>query len=123
MRSRLAAIQDHHLCSGTCLPSLRKKHVEAGSGEVLTFKAATNTIEIPADLPPPPCVKPRLSSMRASWFFVRREDVLDEKQRKDVEPIRQGHPDLEGAYQLGQEFGLMLLDASSQRSGHLADPG
>jgi transposase len=47
------------------LASLRKKHVEAGSADVLTFDASTQTIEIPADLPPPPCVNPRMSSMRA----------------------------------------------------------
>src|SRR5437588_1066555 len=92
------------------LASLRKKHVEAGSAEVLTFKAATHMIEIPADLPPPPCVKPRMSLMRASWLFVSRPEKLDEKQRKYVEQIRQGHPDLEVASQLGQEFGLMLAE-------------
>ena len=34
------------------LASVRKKHVEAGSAEVLTFDASTQTIEFPADLPP-----------------------------------------------------------------------
>ena len=92
------------------LASLRKKHGEAGSAEVLTFKAATNTIEIPADLPPPPCVKPRMSSMRAAFLFVRKPEKLDEKQRKYVEQIRQGHRDLEVAYQLGQEFVMMLAE-------------
>ncbi len=92
------------------LASLRKKHGEAGSAEVLTFKAATNTIEIPADLPPPPCVKPRTSSMRAAFLFVRKPEKLDEKQRKYVEQIRQGHRDLEVAYQLGQEFVMMLAE-------------
>jgi hypothetical protein len=48
--------------------------------------------------------------MRASWLFISREDALDEKQRKSVERIRQGHPDLEVAYQLGQEFRLMLAE-------------
>src|SRR5205807_10403716 len=77
------------------LASLRKKHVQAGSAEVVTFKAATNTIEIPATLPPPPCVNPRMSSMRASWLFVSQREKLDEKQRKYVEQICQGHRDLE----------------------------
>jgi transposase len=47
------------------LASLRKKHVEAGSAEVLTFDASTQTIEIPDCLPPKPCVRRRLSSRRA----------------------------------------------------------
>ena len=98
------------------LASLRKKHVEAGSAEVLTFDASTQTIEIPADLPPLPCVKRRMSSTRASWLIVSQEDVLDEKQRKYVEQIRRGHPDLEMAYQLGQGFVMMLAE---RRGGDL----
>jgi hypothetical protein len=47
------------------LASLRKKHREAGSAQVLTFNGSTDAIEIPADLPPPPCVKRRMSSTRA----------------------------------------------------------
>ncbi len=92
------------------LARLRKKHVEAGSAEALTFKASTNTIEIPTDLPPPPCVKRRMSSMRASWLFVSQREKLDEKQHQYVEQIRQGHPDLEVAYQLGQGFVMMLAE-------------
>jgi hypothetical protein len=92
------------------LASLRKKHREAGSAQVLTFKASTNTIEIPTDLPPPPCVKRRMSSMHASWLFVSQYEKLDEKQHKDVEPIRQGHGDLEVAYQFGQGFVMLLAE-------------
>src|SRR5947209_19358586 len=77
------------------LASLRQKHVNAGSAEVLTFKAATQTIEIPDSLPPKPCVTRRMSSTRASWLFVSQREKLDEKQRKYIEQIRQGHPDLE----------------------------
>jgi transposase len=47
------------------LASLRKKHVEAGSAEVLTFDASRHSIEIPDSLPPKPCVTRRLSSTRA----------------------------------------------------------
>jgi transposase len=92
------------------LASLRKKHLEAGSAEVLTFNASTDAIEIPADLPPAPCVKRRMSSTRASWLIISQPEKLDEKQRKDVEQIRQGHPDLEMAYQLGQGFVTMLAE-------------
>src|SRR6266702_131281 len=92
------------------LASLRKKHVKAGSAEVLTFKASTNTIEIPADLPPPPSVKRRMSSMRAAFLFVSQREKLEEKQHKYIEQIRQGHPDLEMAYQLGQGFVMMLAE-------------
>jgi len=92
------------------LASLRKKHVEAGSAEVLTFDASTQTIEIPDSLPPKPCVTRRMSSTRASWLFVSQREKLDEKQRKYIEQIRQGHPDLEMAYQLGQGFVMMLAE-------------
>jgi transposase len=84
--------------------------VEAGSADVLTFDASTQTIEIPADVPPPPCVKPRMSSTRASWLFVSKPEQLDEKQHKYVEQIRQGHHDLEIAYQLGQGLVMMLSE-------------
>jgi transposase len=92
------------------LASLRKKHVEAGSAEVLTFDASTQTVEIPDALPPKPRVTCRMSSTRASWLFISKLEKLDEKQRKDVEQIRQGHPDLEMAYQLGQGFVMMLAE-------------
>lgn len=92
------------------LADLRKKHVEAGSAQVLTFDAATSALEIPDSLPPKPGVPCRLSSMRASWLFVSRPEKIDEKQRKYVEQIRQGHRDLEVAYQLGQGFVMMLAE-------------
>jgi transposase len=92
------------------LASLRKKHLEAGSAEVLTFNVSTDTIELPADLPPPPCVTRRMSSTRASFLFVRKPEKLDEKQRKSLEKIREAHPDLERAYQLSHEFVMMLAE-------------
>jgi transposase len=45
-----------------------------------------------------------------SNLFVRKPEKLDEKQHKYVEQIRQGHPDLEVAYQLGQGFVMMLAE-------------
>src|SRR2546427_5132625 len=46
------------------LASLRKKHLEAGSAEVLTFDASTQAIEIPDSLPPKPRIPCRLSATR-----------------------------------------------------------
>jgi transposase len=92
------------------LADVRKKHVEAGSAEVLTFDPSTHAIKIPDSLPPKPRVTLRMSSTRASWLFVSKREKLDEKQRKYVEQIRQGHPDLEMAYQLGQAFVMMLAE-------------
>jgi transposase len=48
--------------------------------------------------------------MRAAFLFVRKPEKLDEKQQKYVEQIRQGHPDLEVAYQLGQGFVMLLAE-------------
>jgi transposase len=92
------------------LASLRKQHVEAGSAEVLTLDAATQTIAIPDSLPPKPCVARRMSSTRAAFLFVSHREKLDEKQRKYIEQIRKAHPDLEMAYQLGQGFVMMLAE-------------
>jgi hypothetical protein len=49
----------------TFLASLRKKQLEAGSAEVLTFNGSTDAIEVPVDVPPSPCVKLRMSPTRA----------------------------------------------------------
>jgi transposase len=98
------------------LASVRKKHAEAGSAEVLTFDAVTHAIDIPADLPPKTRVIRRMSPTRASWLIVSQKERLDEQQRKYVEQIREAHPDLEMAYQLGQGFVRML---SERRDGDL----
>lgn len=92
------------------LAQLRKKHQEAGSASVLTLDASTQAIEIPPSLPPKPCITCRMSATRASWLFVSRAGKLDEKQTRHVEHIRAGHPDLETAYQLSQEFVMMLAE-------------
>ena len=68
------------------------------------------TIEIAAESSPKAQVKRRMSPTRASWLLVRRSEKLDEQQRKYVEQIRQSHPDLEMAYQLGQQFVMMLAE-------------
>ncbi|MBO0791482.1 MAG: transposase, partial [Ktedonobacteraceae bacterium] len=92
------------------LASVRKKHREAGSAEALAFDEASGTLAVKAGLPPQPHVTRRMSPTRASWLMVSREEKLDERQRKSVEHIRQSHPDLEAAYQLAQQFVLMLAE-------------
>jgi transposase len=59
-----------------------------------------------------------MSATRASWLFVSQAGKLDEKQTQQVGKIRAGHPDLDKAYQLSQEFVMML---ASRREGDL-DP-
>jgi transposase len=41
---------------------------------------------------------------------VSQKEKLNEQQRQYIEQIRQGHPDLEMAYQLGQKFVMMLAE-------------
>ena len=90
------------------LAELRKKHQEAGSASALTFDTSTRAIEIPPSLPPKSRIPCRMSATRASWLFVSQAGKLDAKQTQHVEQIRAGHPDLERAYQLSQEFVMML---------------
>ena len=92
----------------TFLASLRKKHAEAASA--LAFDASTQAVETSDDLPSSPSVTRRMSSTRASFLLVRKPEKLDEKQRKYIEQIREAHPDLEMAYQLSQEFVMMLAE-------------
>jgi transposase len=91
------------------LASLRKQHTVARSAEVFS-QTTPPTIEIAAESSPKAQVKRRMSPTRASWLLVRRSEKLDEQQRKYVEQIRQSHPDLEMAYQLGQQFVMMLAE-------------
>ncbi len=98
------------------LAELRKKHQQAGSASVLTLDASTQAIEIPPALPPSPRIACRLSATRASWLFVSQAGKLDEKQTQHVGQIRAGHPDLERAYQLSQDFVIMLAE---RREGDL----
>jgi len=92
------------------LAELRKQHQQAEAAAALAFDASTQTITLPADLPPKPRIGCRLSATRASWLFVSQAGKLDAKQQQQVEQIRAAHPDLEKAYQLGQEFVMMLAE-------------
>jgi transposase len=51
-----------------------------------------------------------MSATRASWLFVSQAGKLDAQQTQYVGQIRAGHPDLERAYQLSQEFVMMLSE-------------
>jgi transposase len=51
-----------------------------------------------------------MSATRASWLFVSQAGKLDEQQKQHVGQIRAGHPDLERAYQLSQDFVVMLAE-------------
>src|SRR4051812_10662077 len=90
------------------MTDLRKKHHAAGSVAPLTHDTSGAMVAVPAELPPPPQFTRRLSPTRASWLCVSKPEKLDEKQRQQVEQIRQGHRDLDTAYQLSQTFVLML---------------
>jgi transposase len=92
------------------LTQLRKKHQEAGTASVLALDPSTQAIELPPDLPPKPGIASRLSATRASWLFVSQAGKLDAKQTQHVGQIRAAHPDLETAYQLSQEFVMMLAE-------------
>ncbi|HCJ34848.1 MAG TPA: ISL3 family transposase [Ktedonobacter sp.] len=98
------------------LAELRKKHQEAGSASALSLDTSTQAIEIPPSLPSKPRITRRLSATRASWLFVSQSGKLNEKQKQHVGQIRAGHPDLERAYQLSQDFVMML---ASRREGDL----
>jgi transposase len=98
------------------LAELRKKHQQAGSASALLLDASTQTIEIPPSLPPSPRITCRMSATRASWLFVSQAGKLDEQQKQQVGQIRAGHPDLERAYQLSQDFVMML---ASRRAADL----
>ena len=71
-------------------------------------------MKIPADSPPKPSPKRRMSPTRASWLCVCQPAKLDEKQRQHVEEIRAAHRDLDSAYQLSQAFVTMLAEHRAQ---------
>jgi len=100
------------------LSEVRKKHQEGGSA----LNACGKTLDGVTSLPSQPSMTRRMSSTRASWIFVSQPHKLDEKQRSHVELIRQGHRDLERAYQLTQGFVMMLAERREADAGWLAGP-
>lgn len=92
------------------LAELRKKHQQAGSAAVLILHASDSSLEIPSDLPPKLQITCRMSATRASWLFVRQAEKLDFQQKQQITQIRAGHPDLEKAYHLSQDFVMMRAE-------------
>lgn len=92
------------------MASLRKHHQAAGNATSLTLDADGAKFESPADFAAKPCIKRRLSPARASWLYVSRSSILDEKQRGQIEQICACHADLETAYHLTQTFVTMLAE-------------
>ncbi len=92
------------------LAELRKQHQQAEAVSALAFAASTQPSELPPALPPAPPLTCRLSATRASWLFVSQAGKLDEKQKQHIGQICAGHSDLERAYQLSQEFVMMLAE-------------
>lgn len=92
------------------LSSVRKSHQQAGSAQGLHLDASGSTVQVPAELTGPTGIKRRISPARASWLYISHMDKLDEKQQQSIELIRVGHPDLDRAYQLTQQFVCMLAE-------------
>ena len=96
------------------ITSLRKEHQRVGTATALTLDASGGHVHVPADCPPKPSPKHRMSPTRASWLCVCQPAKLDEKQRKLVEQIRAAHRDLDLAYHLSQAFVTMLAEHRDQ---------
>ncbi len=96
------------------IAQLRKHHQAAGTATALDLDASGAHVTLPADFPPRPSPKHRLSPTRASWLCVCQPDKLDEKQRQHVEQIQAAHQDLDTAYQLSQAFVSMLAEHRDQ---------
>jgi transposase len=96
------------------IAQLRKHHQAAGTATALDLDASGAHVTLPADSPPKPSPKRRLSPTRASWLCVCQPDKLDEKQRQHVEQLQAAHQDLDTAYQLSQAFVSMLAEHRDQ---------
>jgi transposase len=96
------------------ISQIRKQHQSAGTASVLTLDPSGAQVRVPADSPPKPSPKRRMSPTRASWLCVCQPTKLDEKQRQHIEQLRAGHRDLDTAYQLSQAFVTMLAEHRAQ---------
>jgi hypothetical protein len=81
------------------LTDLRTQQQAASDTAALAPDGSQTLGTVPPELPPAPPVMRRMSPTRASWLYVSQPVKLDEKQRRKVDHIRQGHADLETAYQ------------------------
>jgi hypothetical protein len=71
------------------LTELRKKQHAAGRAAPLNHETAGGMVAVPVELLPTPQFTHRLSPTRASWLCVSKPEKLDEKQRHQVEHMRQ----------------------------------
>ncbi|HET8842754.1 MAG TPA: transposase, partial [Ktedonobacteraceae bacterium] len=92
------------------LADLRKKHREAGSAETATLDPSGQILTVPEDLSPRQKVIRRMSPITASWLFMNQEAKRTERQKEQIELICAAHPDLKMAYQIGQQFVMMLAE-------------
>jgi len=92
------------------LKDLRKKHRETGNPADVLLDPSGTALEILPGSPPKTRVTHHMSPTRASWLCISQPTTLGEKQQHHVKQIREGHPDLENAYQLSQAFVTMLSE-------------
>ena len=92
------------------MADLRKQHQTVGNAAALPLDRSETPLNGRSELPPQLLCRRRMSPSRASWLCVSQKASLDEKQRHQVEHIRQGHHDLDAAYELSQAFVLMLAE-------------
>ncbi len=96
------------------IADLRKQHQAANTSVALALHGPQAPGTVPTELSPPPQLRRSLSPTRASWLCMSQPAKLDDKQRHQLERIRQGHPDLETAYRLSQGFVSMLAERRDQ---------
>jgi transposase len=92
------------------LANLRTQHQATNITAALALEGSQTSGPAPTELPPAPPLTRRMSPTRASWLYVSQPTKLNDKQRHQVEQIRQGHRDLDMAYQLSQAFVSMLAE-------------
>lgn len=92
------------------LSSVRKQHQAAGTATTLSLDADGAKVRSPVDPACKPSIRRRMSPARASWLYISRVDKLDEEQKQQIKLIRLGHPELDRAYQLTQQFVSMLAE-------------
>jgi transposase len=92
------------------LSSVRKQHQAAGTATTLSLDADGVKVRSLVDPACKPSLKRRMSPARASWLYISQVNKLDEEQKQEIELIRVGHPDLDRAYQLTQQFVTMLAE-------------
>jgi hypothetical protein len=81
------------------MTNLRTQQQAASETAALALDGSQTPGTVPPELPPAPPLMGKMSPTRASWLCVSKPARLDEKQRYQVEQIRQGHREFDAAYQ------------------------